>query len=304
VSLSEELRAELAGVPVVRGCCRVAEVSGLFHSAGTAHLHGRGRIAVHVDVADSAVARRAFTLLRDLGVPAEIRTYRQRALGRAIRYQLHVGGSPAALEALSAAGVVSRRGAPLERPPQRVVARSCCRGAYLRGALLGAGSLSGPGAAHLEIRTAGPGGAEFVAAVAARTGAALAVRDRGAHAAAYAKGAEPIEQVLAVAGAGGVVLRFEERAVMAAMRARANRLANADQANVLRAARAADAQLRALARLRADGRLELLPRPLREAADLRLRHPSLALGELAQRARVSKATLHRRLTRLVELGKE
>jgi DNA-binding protein WhiA len=302
LSLSEDLRGELAAVRAVRRCCRVAEVSGLFHSAGTAHLHGHGRIAVHVDVADSAVARRAFTLLRDLGVTAEIRTYRRRALGRATRYQLHVRGSAAALGALSEAGVVSRRGAPLERPPQRVVARACCRGAYLRGALLGAGSLSGPAAAHLEIRTAGAEGAEFVASVAARAGARLAVRDRGTHAAAYAKGVEPIEQVLAAAGAGGVVLRFEERAVLAATRARANRLANADHANVRRAARAADVQLRALARLRADGRLERLPRPLREAAELRLRHPSLSLGDLSRRAKVSRPTLHRRLARLVELA--
>jgi cell division protein WhiA len=302
LSLSEELRAELAAVRPARPCCRVAEISGLFHAAGTAHLRGRGETAVHVDLSTSAVARRAFSLLRDLGVPTEIRTYRQRALGRVTRYQLHVSGSAPALRTLSEAGVVSARGAPLERPPLRVVGRACCRGAYLRGALLGAGSLSGPRAAHLEIRAASLEGARFVASVAARVGAPLAVRDRGTHAAAYAKGAEPIEQVLAAAGAGGVVLRLEEGAVLAATRARANRLANADHANVRRAAGAADTQLRALARLNADGRLETLPRPLREAADLRVRYPSHTLADLARHADVSKPTLHRRLSRLVELA--
>jgi DNA-binding protein WhiA len=304
MSLSEELRAELAAVRVERRCCRVAELSGLFHAAGTAHLRGRGEVSVHLDVGTSPVARRAFALLRDLGVASEIRTYRQRALGKATRYQLHVPGSGAALAVLSEAGVVSARGAPLERPPQRVVARACCRGAYLRGALLGAGSLSGPRAAHLEIRAANLGGAEFTAAVAERVGARLAVRDRRSHATAYAKGVEPIEQVLAAAGAGGVVLRLEEGAVVAATRARANRLANADHANVRRVARAADVQLRALARLRADGRLDRLPRALREAGELRLHHPSHSLAELARRAGVPKATLHRRLARLVDLGAE
>ena len=52
------------------------------------------------------------------------------------------------------AGVLNARHAPLERPPRRVVGRRCCRGAYLRGALLGGGSLSGPRSPHLELRTA------------------------------------------------------------------------------------------------------------------------------------------------------
>ena len=40
--------------------------------------------------ASSAAARRAFALLRDLGVRSEIRTYRRRAFDQATRYQLHV----------------------------------------------------------------------------------------------------------------------------------------------------------------------------------------------------------------------
>ena len=52
------------------------------------------------------------------------------------------------------AGVLDASHRPLERPPRRVLARRCCRRAYLRGALLGAGSLSGPRDPHVEIRTA------------------------------------------------------------------------------------------------------------------------------------------------------
>ena len=61
---------------------------------------------------------------------------------------------------LAAAGVVDRRHAPLERPPRRVVARSCCRAAYLRGAFLGARlalarTLAAPRAAHRLGRVGG-----------------------------------------------------------------------------------------------------------------------------------------------------
>lgn len=302
--LSEELRNELASIAPARGCDRLAEVSALFHSAGSVHLLGRGRVAVHLDLGSSAVARRAFALLREAGVHSEIRTYRRQAFDRATRYQLHVEGEDRALELLREAGVLDRRLAPIERPPGRVVARACCRGAYLRGALLGGGSLSGPRSPHLEIRTASLAGAEFVASLAAATGARLSVLDRGRHAVAYAKGAEEIESLLLAAGAGDTVLALEERAVVAGLRSEANRLANADHANLVRTSRAAGVQLDAIRRLRADGALERLPDPLRELADLRLRHPSLSLRELAAKCDppATKASVQRRLAKLVELA--
>ncbi len=155
---------------------------------------------------------------------------------------------------------------PVDHPPQRVLARHCCRRSYLRGALLGAGSLSGPRDPHLEIRTAEIEGARFLAAVAEREGGHLSVLDRGRHAVAYAKGTETIADVLVAAGAVDVVLALEERSVVAATRADANRLANADHANLVRTSRAAHAQLEAVRLLEADGALDALPDELQELA--------------------------------------
>jgi cell division protein WhiA len=304
VPLSEDLRDELASIAPTRDCDRLAEVSGLFHAAGSIHLRGRGEVSVHVDVVSSAVARRAFSLLRALGIESEIRTYRRPAFDRATRFQLHVPGNPGTLRLLHAAGVLDVRHRPLEHPPKRVVGRGCCRGAYLRGALLGSGSLSGPRDPHLEIRAAGRAGAEFVAAVAAQEGARLRVVDRARYAAAYAKGAETIVDVLGAAGAGDVVLALEERSVVAATRSTANRLANADHANLVRSSRAAHAQTQAVRRLREAGGLEQLPPRLREIAELRLRHPALSVRELARRCDppATKASAYRRLRKLQQLA--
>src|SRR5919201_617082 len=198
------------------------------------------------------------------------------------------------------AGVLSARLTPLEHPPRRVVARSCCRAAYVRGALLGGGSLSGARSPHLEIRTAGTDGADFVVRLAAEEGVRLHVLDRGRHAIAYAKGTETIADTLALAGASRAVLVFEERAVMAATRSRANRLANADHANLVRTSRAAHEQLRAVERLQRSGELAKLPDRLQEIAALRRRHPTLPLRELALKCRppTTKAAAHRRLRKL------
>lgn len=300
MSLSADLRDELAQISPARRCCRLAEVSALFHASGAWHLRGRA-IAVHLDLASSAAARRAFALLRDLHVSSEIRTYPRRAFDRATRYQLHVEVDDHALEVLREAGVLSSSGAPLEHPPKRVVGRACCRGAYIRGALLGAGSLSGPRDPHLEIRVGSLAGARFIAEAAAREGVALTVAERRTHAVAYAKGHEAIAGVLALAGAGDTALRLEEHAVVAALRADANRLANADEANLVRSTRAAHEQLEAI---RAIG-VDRLPPHLAEVAELRMRNPSASLRELAAKARppITKASAHRRLRaiqRLVE----
>jgi len=300
--LSEDLRDELAAIAPESDCDRLAELSGLFHVAGSVHLRGRGIVDVHLDLVSSAVARRAFSLLRAFDVDSEIRTYQRQAFDHATRYQLHVEGTPRAYETLHRAGVLDASHRPLERPPQRVVARRCCRGAYLRGALLGAGSLSGPRTVHLEIRTAEVEGARFLAEVAAREGAELHVHERARHAVVYAKGVETITDVLIAAGAGDVVLVLEENAVMAATRSDANRLANADHANLVRTSRAAHSQLEAVRKLGVDS----LPDELRELASLRVRHPTLPIAELARRCRppLTKASAYRRLRRLVDLATE
>ncbi len=302
--LSEDVRQELAAIDPKSDCDRLAELSGLFHTAGSLHLRGHGEVSVHLDLAASSVARRAFGLLRRFGVEAEIRTYRRRAFDGATRYQIHVPGHARALQVLYEGGVISASRAPLEAPPRRVVARACCRRAYVRGALLGGGSVSGPRAPHLEIRSAGARGAEFLVRVAAREDVVLRVHERGRHTLAYAKGAETIADALALAGASETALLIGEHAVVGAAKAQANRLANADHANLVRASRAAHVQVRALRTLERGGRLETLPPALREIAELRLRYPSLSLRELAAKCRppATKAAVHRRLIKLVRLA--
>src|SRR5439155_9300661 len=106
LSLSEDLRNELAQIAPERACDRLAELSALFHGAGSEHFRGRGEVAVHLDLGSPAGARRAFSLLRAFEVPCEVRTYRRRACGQETRFQLHVAGGPRALELFRDAGVL------------------------------------------------------------------------------------------------------------------------------------------------------------------------------------------------------
>jgi len=304
VSFSEDVRNELASIAPERECDRLAELSALFHFAGRLHLLGRGEVSLHLDLASAAVARRAFALLRSFRVGSEIRTYRRSAFGRETRYQLHVEGGRQAIDLLKECGVVDAHLAPRDRPPRRVLGRGCCRAAYLRGALLAAGSVSPPPSPHLEVRSESRAGAEAVAGAAAAEGAGLRVSSRGEQSLAYAKSIDRIAGVLAAAGASDAALALQERAVVGSTRAQANRLANADHANLVRSGRAAHTQLEAIRRLEQSGRLEQLSPNLREIAELRLKHPSLSLRELATKCEPSatKSAAQRRLQVLVRLS--
>lgn len=300
MSFSDELRDELAAIAPRRRCCRVAELSGLCHASGVWRRRGAGALSIELDLASPAAARRAFSLLRELNVRGELRTYRRGAFDRATRYQLEVSLERPAAELFEEAGVVSAGLGPLPRPPKRVVGRSCCRSAYLRGALLGGASLSGPRAAQLELRASGRPGAEVLVELAHAGGVELRVAERAGHAIAYARSGEAIADLLALAGAGQAALRLDEHAVVAATRSQANRLANADEANVMRSVEAAQRQLEAIRQLE----LDALPEKLHEIAVLRLRHPALSLSELAHKCRppITKAAAHHRMGVLRELA--
>ena len=102
------------------------------------------------------------------------------------------------------------------------------------------------------------------------------------------------------------MLALEERALVAELRAEANRLTNADHANLVRQSRSARTQLDAVRRLEEAGVLDGLAPALQAAAELRRRHPSLSSRELASRASppVTKAAMAARLGRLVALAEQ
>ena len=160
--------------------------------------------------------------------------------------------------------------------------------------------MSGPRAAgHLEIRARDEDAAAVVVRIAAAEGVAMAVAPRRSHAAAYVKSKAAIRDLLALMGAHDAVLAFEEAAVIAGTRERANRVTNFDRANLARLGGAARAQRDAIAALD----LANLDMRLRQVAELRLRHPHLSLAELGRRARppLPKSTVAGRMRALTAL---
>jgi cell division protein WhiA len=167
-------------------------------------------------------------------------------------------------------------------PPAVVSGASCDAVAAWRGAFLAHGSLTEPGrSSSLEVTCPGPEAALALVGAARRLGIGSKAREVRNVDRVVIRDGDAIGALLTRLGAHESVLAWEERRMRREVRATANRLANFDDANLRRSARAAVA-----AGARVERALEILgddvPDHLQVAGKLRLEHKQASLEELGQ----------------------
>lgn len=299
-SFSRRVRTELAHLRAPRDCCRRAELHVFVRAAGTLHFLSAGRFALEIEAPDAAVARAVYAALRGLGASPEIRLFSPGRAHPHERYVVRVESDDRDL--LARAGAIGENGLPATGVPKDISSRRCCTGAYLRATFVAHGTVSPPRSpAHLEIRAMDDEAAAGLVKLGRVVGARMRVRaHRGV--AAYTKDVSSVGALLASMGAHQAYLDWEAGSVWATVRNEANRLANADRANVRRTVTASVTQREAIRRLDADGRLDRIPPALRDAARMRLEHPDASFEELAALLHISKSAIADRIRRLVALA--
>ncbi len=300
-------REELARVDEKQSCCRLAAAAGLMHTAGSFLIRGGSteseRYEIRIATTTQSGAKLAYSAFKGYGAEGELLTRRESRFQHRLVYEVHLRGTPAALQALNEMGVLSDTFELQPGISRRLVKKSCCRGAFLRGCLIGAGSANAPQReAQLEILTPHETFADDLVRLLRALEFHPGMRYRRGSYVVYLKGRDDVAGLLAAAGAHEAALQVEEQSVVREVRSRANRLANCDSANLRRTSAAASQQLEAIAILQRTGRLQTLPGALREAADLRLQYPYLNLTELAEAGGegLSRSAVNHRLRRLVE----
>jgi DNA-binding transcriptional regulator WhiA len=277
--VASEVKAELARIVPARPCCRRAELAGL--------LYG-DRSSPGLRTLDHATARIAVQLAASIDLPLSMPTPRPVSRGRG-RHHLVVG-----LEADAALRAWRWEDSP-----------TCDRRAFLRGVVLGSGSVSLPASgAHVEFVFRDRARASELLRRLAEVdihGSVVARRGRWV---AYLKGHDEIAGLLQLTGANRGLLELETGRVGRDVRNRLNRVLNAEEANLGRTVRAADRQLQAIVVLEREGILSRLPEGLRAAAAQRRLHPESDLDTLAGALGVSRSAANHRLRRLVELARE
>ena len=270
---------------------------------GALHLSGQGP-GWTVDVGENAVARRLHTALVGLyDIRPHIEVHQPTPL-LGTRYRLSL--PPPAANAMQRLSLLDADGRPVELPNPDVTSTPHDAAAFVRGALMVAGSFSDPRrAAHLEVRVPGGAAAELVRRLLRRCGASApkaAERPDGWR--VVSKSGASIAAVLARVGAHAAFLEWDGQRLRRELRGEANRATNADGANIGRVITASARQVALIEAVVAARGWDAMPDDLRETALARLANPEASLGELAalHDPPVAKATVHRRLERIAVLA--
>uniref|UniRef100_UPI0009BDA30C DNA-binding protein WhiA n=1 Tax=Mycobacterium avium TaxID=1764 RepID=UPI0009BDA30C len=281
--MTTEVKDELSRLVVKSVSARRAEVTSLLRFAGGLHIVG-GRVVVEAEVDLGNVARRLRKDIFELyGYNAVVHVLSASGIRKSTRYVLRVANDGEALARQT--GLLDNRGRPVRGLPAQVVGGSIADAeAAWRGAFLAHGSLTEPGrSSALEVSCPGPEAALALVGAARRLGVSAKAREvRGADRVVVRDG-EAIGALLTRMGAQDTRLIWEERRMRREVRATANRLANFDDANLRRSARAAVA-----AAARVERALEILgdtvPDHLASAGKLRVEHRQASLEELGRLA--------------------
>jgi len=301
--MTAAVKDELARLEVTKVCCRKSEVSTLLRFGGALHIVG-GRIVVEAELDTGAAARRLRKDIAEIyGHPSDLSVISPSGIRKGNRYVVRVTNDGELLARQT--GLIDGKGRPIRGiAPQVVSGATCDAEAAWRGAFLAHGSLTEPGrSSALEITCPGPEAALALVGSARRLGVVAKSREvRGVDRVVLRDG-DAIGQLLIRLGAHESVLAWEERRLRREVRATANRLANFDDANLRRSARAA-----VVAGARVKRALEILgediPDHLLEAGRLRTEHSQASLEELGALADppMTKDAIAGRIRRLLAMA--
>lgn len=304
MSFSSAAKEELMRIPCRHEGCVIAELSAVAQVGGSLLLGG-GRMALSVQVENSALARRVYSMMKEaFGVELEIRVQDSRRLGKQHVYFVTLRERlPHILKTLNLMdrNGLSHRGLPAE------ATRSCCRRAFLRGIFLACGSVANPEKGyHLELVLKNPALADATRDLIDEFGLKVGLSRRKGDSVLYLKGADSIGDFLALIGAHAAILQHENARILKEMRNQVNRTVNCETANLNKTVKAAVRQGSCVRFLMEQGAFDGLNSGLREAGILRMQYPEASIQELADLTEppTGKSGMNHRLRRLCQIAQE
>jgi len=302
MAFTTEVKDQLARVMPSRRCCRLAELSALFHLEGALHLTSPHLLSLHTESENAAVARKMFSYLKELfSVSPELGVEKAPRLRGHNCYYLYLAGGERSTQILNELGLLDDSLRPVLGVPARITRQHCCGIAYLRGAFLGGGYVSRPDLpAHLEINVQHAEMAEGLRELSSRYGFDIHMGRKKRLFCIYSKNRSDQADLLALLGAHDAVLRLQSDAVVRELREKVNRRVNSETANLERSVNAAQMQIRDIRIIEDNLGLAGLPTSLQDVAEVRIMHPEASLTELGAylRPTLSKSAVYHRLLRI------
>ena len=307
MSFTADVKKELTLQKPGKKCCQLAQIAGFLRFAGSITL--MGGIGVRVSTDNPAVARHFASLIKSYFGTKTSLNVSDSVLGRGHSYELFISADMNAEAILRECGILSvKEGSNYitDGLNWELLRKRCCKKSMLSGIFMAAGSVSSPGAKghHLEINCASRIMAEDVKKLLTGFGMKPGISERRSRFIVYIKDAQQIGDLLGTAGATNEMLRYVDFTITRAMRNRANRISNCENANLEKTVSAAQKQLTDIRKIEQSKGLDSLPPKLRETAVMRLNNPELSLSELCElfSPALKKSGLNHRFEKLAEIA--
>ena len=309
------MKDELVRAMPERGCCRVAELSALLMADGVIRT-SEGHVSIVISQTHAGVARKVVSLIRDLewkalerpGVEVAVRYRKRKGAPRGNLYVVRIANHDEAIDLLDRLGLGLGLAGPdglVHYAERQVLARRCCKRAYIRGVFLGAGYMTDPSKGyHLEIAVRGLENAEYISGLLAEFGIRAGIVPRRGRSVVYLKDGDDIVELLRVMQASSALLELENARILRSIRGDVNRLVNAENANLAKTVDASLGQIRDIELIDDVMGIRRLPPTLAAAARLRLENPEASLTELGAMLSppVSKSGVNHRMRRIARIA--
>ncbi|MEK0306636.1 DNA-binding protein WhiA [Bifidobacterium favimelis] len=304
MALLDDVKSELAAIDNEAPAAKKAQAAAMIRFGGGLHIIQR-HIVVEAQFDSRPAAQWLQSTIENIyGHDSDLmEVKRQTPAGYVTRYSVRVlrAGGALALQT----GLLDRRKHPVRGLPADIVGGNIAQvKAAWRGAFLAHGELSDPGkASYLEIVCPGSEAALALVGAARRLGITAKARQVRSSERVTLRDPDVIERMLNLIGAPKSAREWTGKRSDGESRGKANRLANFDDANMRRSAKAAveaSAKVtKAFAILGDD-----IPENLRAAGQLRLDHRDASLEELGRLADppVTKDAIAGRIRRLLQLA--
>ena len=294
MSFSGKVKEELSQQWSSARHCQIAEIAALIGMCGAVTINSFNQYGVKINTENLAVARKVFTLIRKtFNIEADISIRRNIEKQSAV-YSVMIVRHEDALRVLQAAKLLEEHRGGFEEfhiVSPLIVQQPCCRRAFLRGAFLGAGSMSDPNKSyHFEIVCDSDVMAKQIQRLMCDFSMDAKIVRRKKSYVVYLKEGDQIADILNIKD----------------MRNTVNRKVNCETANINKTVSAAVKQLEDITYLRDNMGLEKLAEGLREVAYARLSHPDATLKELGELLSppVGKSGVNHRLRKLSDLAEK
>lgn len=283
MSFSGEVKKELIRRISPARHCQLAEFAAIVSFCGQLGRDGEGTYTIGFQTENEALVKKGFTLLKKL-------------------YNIESGISLTEQEVQD----IMQKAGGVEQPVNPLtIKNTCCKRAFLRGAFLGAGSISDPRKGyHLEFVCNNGEQAVQLQQVIQRFDIEAKIILRKKYYVVYLKEGSAIADLLNVCEAPVSLMNLENMRILKEMRNSVNRRVNCETANISKTVNASARQIEDIEYIRQYYGFEKLSEALREMAEVRLENPDAPLKELGEylTPAVGKSGVNHRLRKLSELA--